>query len=220
MLSCQNLKCHRPVWNVGPSTVQDISLQFPSGNFHLLCGPDGCGKGLLLHLLGLLEEPDSGTIAIDGHSIHQLAQDERNQLRNRHFGFLFSMPCLLPSFTVAENVAMPLFRYQTIEASAACQTTREILALLDILTIEDESVFELSSELKFRTALARALVHRPKYLLAVSVPHAEILAPLARDAMTYLGITVIWAGDEPSLEQYADRIIAMDSGLVRKDYRP
>lgn len=217
-LRCDSLSCMRDQWNeLAPSQVEDVSASFAAGEFCGFCGPDGSGKGLLLNLLGLLEPPDSGTIAVNGILAGSLAAEEAQQLRNETFGFIFNHPCLLPSFSVAENVAMPLFRICGGDAREARDRTIEVLEFCGIASLETTLAGRLDSEDRTRVALARALVHQPGILVAISPRENDTLLALGRRAADERGLCVLWAGPEEGLARHAHRILHLDRGRIARD---
>jgi len=216
-IECRQLTCHRAEWNPGPSSVHDLSLQFEAGLIHGLCGDDGCGKGLLLHLLSLMETPDTGEITLAGQPTPALDDPARDDFRNTLFGFLFPSPCLLLSFTVAENVAMPLFRFSELDAAGARARTREILRFMEIDDLECASVLKLNHRLRQRVALARALAHDPKILIAVSPSESAELFPFVKRICDESGLTVLWAGSAEELDDNCDRVISLEAGRVIDD---
>ncbi len=217
-LTCKSLTCVRPHWNERTSSqVHNITTTFAPGTLTGFHGPDGCGKGLLLNILGLLEPPDSGQIHLQEHAALGLPADEARQLRNEAFGFLFDQPCLLPSFSVAENVAMPLFRICGGDAPAARLRTMEVLDFCGIASHECTLVGRLDPFDQRRACLARALVHRPGILIAISPRGAAGLLPLLRHATRQTGLCVLWAGEKEELAPHADRLIAMREGQITED---
>lgn len=213
VLSCENLTCHRPSWNgAGPSRIVDVSASFAPGGLYGFCGPDGCGKGLLLNVLGLLEPPDSGCIRVAGRPLPAAGNDEFCQLRNEVFGFLFDHSFLLPSFSVAENVAMPLFRICGGDARAARARTLEMLEFCGITAHESTLAGRLDHATQRRAALARALVHQPAILVALSSHDGGDMVALARRAAREMPLCVLWAGEETALSRHADHLTFMRDG--------
>ncbi len=211
-ITCENLTCERSNWNQsGPGRVHDFSGTFESGEFIGFCGQDGCGKGLLLNLIGLLEKPDSGRLVLLGHDTAEFSGEDVSTFRNEACGFLFGHPYLLPSFTVAENVAMPLFRICGGGAAEARERTREMLAFAGIAGFETPRAGKLDPALRWRAAFARALVHDPRILVAISPPDPDLL-PLAKHAAEKFHLTVLWAGERNAVSAHADRIIEMRDG--------
>lgn len=215
-ITCEGLTCLRPDWNnAGPGRVLDFSASFECGEFVGFCGEDGSGKGLLLNVVGLLEKPDSGRLVLLGHDAAEFSEEDTATFRNEACGFLFGHPYLLPSFTVAENVAMPLFRICGGGAAEARERTREVLEFAGIGDLETARTGKLAPGLRWRAALARALVHDPRVLIAISAPAPDLL-PLAKLAAAKYHLTVLWAGDRESVAPYADRIIEMRDGRARR----
>jgi len=211
---CENLSCERPGWSAsGPGRVDGFSGEFLPGEFVGFCGEDGCGKGLLLNVIGLLEKADSGRLVLLGHEAGDFSDDDAATFRNEACGFLFGHPYLLPSFTVAENVAMPLFRICGGEAREARDRTRLVLEFAGIGALETARAGMLEPALRWRAAFARALVHEPQVLIAISPPDPDLLA-LARLAADRFGLTVLWAGARDAVSGFADRIIQMQGGRV------
>lgn len=211
-IECGNLCCLRPADQPGgPGAVRDFSAEFAPGEFVGLCGPDGCGKGLLLNVIGLIEKAGSGRLNLFGHDVAGFSPDEATEFRNEACGFLFGHPYLLPSFTVAENLAMPLFRICGGEAASARERTLEVLGFAGAAGVETLLAGRLGPELRWRAAFARALIHSPRVLIAISPPATDLL-PLARQAADQSGLTVLWAGARDALRPFADRIIEMREG--------
>lgn len=215
LLHCRELQCMRPLWREGASHVRGVSAEFMAGRFHAICGSAGCGKNLLLHLLGLLQQPDAGEVWVNEENATVLSAAERDSLRLRTFGFLFPACALLPSLSVLENIAFPVVKAGgTTEAEQAEQT----LSALQFCSLEDEAekpVSQLTPERQAVVAFARAMIHRPPLLLAESPSAEEILVPLARRAVDELGLTVIWGArdDGPALKT-SDRQLRMVDGRM------
>lgn len=209
---CENLTCERSDWNnAGPARVRDFSGEFETGEFVGFFGADGSGKGLLLNVIGLLEKADSGRIVLLGHDAAEFSGEDVSTFRNEACGFLFGHPYLLPSFTVAENVAMPLFRICGGGAAEARDRTREVLEFAGIRNFETARAGKLDPVLRWRAAFARALVHDPRVLIAISPPDPDLL-PLAKMAAKQFHLTVLWAGELGTIAPYADRLIEMRGG--------
>lgn len=215
ILSCDTLSCRRENWNdSGLSRVESITAEFQAGRFYGVCGEQGSGKGLLLNVLGLLEPPDSGSLLVDGDSALHMPQEDAMQLRNEAFGFVFDHSCLLPSFSLAENVAMPLFRICGGDAREARQRTLAALEFCGIENHEATLAGRLSADHRMRAALARALVHEPSILIAISPQGGDSILELGRRVAHELGLCVLWAGMESDLSRHADQLITMKAGRI------
>jgi len=165
LIEAHSVSCRRPLGRSNESEIQSLSLSIWAREQVLLCGPPGSGRSLLLHLLGLLESPDSGSIRFDGEPVPAADQSSRSALRNRNFGFVFAAPYLLPDFSVAENVAMPLFK---VAGAAPAQADATVQALLEEVGLEGIAAVpahQVEPSAQFRVALARALALEPRVLV-------------------------------------------------------
>ena len=215
LLRCRNLQCMRPLWREGASHVRGVNTEFEAGRFYAICGSEGCGKNLLLHLLGLLEQPDAGEVCVGGTNATILPAGERDVLRLRKFGFLFPTCALLPSLTVLENIAFPVLK---AGGATEAEQAERTLAALRFCALEEEAEQPAASLAPGRQAVAafaRAIIHRPPLLLAESPAAEEILVPLARRAVDELRLTVIWGArhDGPAMNA-ADCTLHMSEGCI------
>lgn len=217
-IECENLTCSRARWNgQGAVAVRDISMQIERGEFVGFSGPNGSGKGLLLNLIGLLERPDSGILRLGGEDTSDFAEEDAAEFRNEACGYLFGHPYLLPSFSIAENVAMPLFRIRGGDAVAARQRTLEVLRFSGVENFETALAGSADHAVRWRSAFARALVHEPGILIAISPPCGSELLPLACRAARQLGTTILWSGERDELAPVSDRIIEVRAGRLFVD---
>ncbi len=194
--------------------MHEITADFAEARLHAIAGPPRSGKTLLLHLLGLLDEPDFGRIELFGETVSPAPDEIRREIRNASFGFVFANPCLLPAFSVAENVAMPLFRISSADELIAHRRVCELLDLLDLGAHANAPATSLDLDGQFLVALARALVHRPRVLFLVEPARpAPLLAPVRR-LVDDSGITVLWGGVPGAWCDQADTLTRLDTGGV------
>ena len=215
ILSCQDLFCQRTNWNeCDQACIREVTLSFSSGTFYEFSGPDYPGRDLLMNNLGLLEPWDSGTIWLNGRNLWETSENDLRRLRNETFGFVFDHPCLLPSFSVAENVAMPLFRICRADADAARERTHDVLEFCGIPELQNQLASRLASSAQHRAALARALVHRPRILVGICPSAASDLHALAWRVAEELGLCVLWARQDGSASGKAQRTVRVCGGQV------
>jgi ABC-type lipoprotein export system ATPase subunit len=225
ILAAERLTCAKTLARE-PSRVRNISVAFEARTFSLLHGPAGCGKNLLLRLLGLLEIPDAGDVLLHGAPTRLATNTERAMLRSRHYGFLFAQPFLLPSFSPLENVAMPLFKISAVSADEARPRLDAALAFAGAADLAWTPVDELSLLDQQRIALARALVNRPDILIAENVDAGlgggELLqiGDLFRRAPAEFGATVLATASGAALAPLAGRVIEIAGGEIRSDSQP
>jgi lipoprotein-releasing system ATP-binding protein len=174
--------------------LNTVSLQFQRGDAAAVMGPSGCGKSTLLYVLGALDAPDSGTIALDGVNPFSLSERETAKFRNRKVGFVFQDHCLLPQCTVLENVLTPTLVSE--EKADYIARARALLEKVGLSARLDHLPSELSGGEKQRVAIARALICEPVLLLcdeptgnldrASAEQVAQILLDLQREQKTIL----------------------------------
>jgi lipoprotein-releasing system ATP-binding protein len=155
----------------GPLTVlEDVSFSLEPGDAAAIMGPSGSGKSSLLYVLGALDPPTSGTIALDGRNPFQLDRNALAAFRNDQIGFVFQDHCLLPQLSVLENVLIPTFvgagvNGQARSKHAAEEYARELIAQVGLADRADHRPAALSGGERQRAALARALIRKPRLLL-------------------------------------------------------
>src|SRR4029077_3325974 len=215
----------RKVYGRGDTEVcalGNVSLDVPSGQLVAVVGPSGSGKSTLLHLLGGLDQPTSGEIAIGGTPISGMSDDEITIFRRRKIGFVFQFFNLLPTLTAEENVALPLLLdgrgWRTIRAS--------VEAVLDQVGLgrrRRHRPDELSGGEMQRVAIARALVIEPLLILAdeptgsLDSRTGEQSLVLIHDANRTRGATVLMVTHDARAASYGARTVTMQDGAIVQD---
>lgn len=145
--------------------LTDIDLTIQQGEFVGIMGPSGSGKTTLLNIIATIDEPTTGEVIINGNNPHLLKKDELAKFRRRELGFVFQDFNLLHTLTVEENIVLPL----TLDGSKVTEMKQKAHAIADKLGITEimkKRTFEISGGQAQRTAVARAMIHSPKLLLA------------------------------------------------------
>ena len=185
MLEAKNLTKEYPTPRGPLPIISDISLKLSRGDAVSIMGPSGSGKSTLLYIIGALEPPTSGTVALDGRNPFELNERELAAFRNKEIGFIFQDHCLLPQCSVLENVLTP-----TLVAESNGDFTERAKALLSQVGLGERLEHrpaELSGGEKQRVALARALIRNPLLLLCdeptgnLDHASAEVVASLLLD---------------------------------------
>lgn len=209
----------------GAQIAIDIpALTIERGTVTMLSGATGCGKNLLLRVLGLLENPDAGEVWFEGQPTSKLSDESRTELRSKRCGFVFASPFLLPGFSVIENIAMPLFKVCELEPAQARERADEVLnftGLQDIATGSPSTV-----EQEHRVALARALAGSPAVVfvedLDTLMPAKELgtFRELLHAAAERFGVAVVCSAAEVCEPRPGDRRVGLAKGRLATELMP
>jgi ABC-type lipoprotein export system ATPase subunit len=203
--------------------VDGVSLIVPQGQFVALLGSSGSGKSSVLNLLAGLDRPTSGSVIVQEKNLAQLSREELARYRLHTVGMVFQSFNLIPNMTLAENVELPM-RFAEVERAKRDSMAREALARVGLQTRVNHRPSELSGGEQQRAALARALINRPKLLLADeptgnldSRTGTEIMN-MVREFNQQLGMTVVMVTHERALaERYAQRLVFLADGKLVGD---
>jgi putative ABC transport system ATP-binding protein len=200
--------------------VDDVSLTVPTGEFLALLGSSGSGKSTLLNLMAGLDRPTTGSIVAAGRNLAELSSLELARYRRETVGMVFQSFNLLPRMTLEENVELPL-RLAEVERNDRAARVREALEHVRLTKRMGHRPSELSGGEQQRTAIARALVNRPKILLAdeptgnLDSATGEVILTLLREIQSNLGMTIVMVTHErPLAERFADRLATMGDGKL------
>jgi ABC-type lipoprotein export system ATPase subunit len=200
--------------------VNDVSLTVPDGEFLALLGSSGSGKSTLLNLIAGLDRPSSGAVVAHGKNLSKMSSLELARYRRQTVGMVFQSFNLLPRMTLEENVELPL-RLAEVDRSERATRVREALQRVGLEKRIGHRPSELSGGEQQRTAIARALVNRPKILLAdeptgnLDSATGESILTLLREIQKNPGMTVVMVTHERTLAQrFADRLAVMGDGKL------
>ena len=200
--------------------VDGISLRVAIGEFAALLGSSGSGKSTLMNLLGGLDRPSSGSVVVEGRDLSLLSSQELAKYRRYTVGMVFQSFNLVPTMTLYENVELPL-RFAEVERHERESRVQEALKQVGLAARLSHRPSELSGGEQQRGALARALVNRPKILLAdeptgnLDSRTGEEIMNVIRDLNQRLGMTVVLVTHErPLAERFASRLIFLADGKL------
>ena len=199
--------------------LKGIDLDIVPGEVVSIVGPSGAGKTTLLQIIGSLDRPDTGSVKYDNSDIFSLKEAQLARFRNKNIGFVFQFHQLLPEFTLLENVAMPAL-IGGIKRSEAYDRARELINYLGLKDRESHRPAELSGGERQRAAVARALVNRPKVVLAdepsgsLDSKNRQELHKLFFDLRRDMNQTFVIVTHDESLAADCDCIIKMRDGQI------
>lgn len=202
--------------------LKGIDLEINKGEIVSIVGPSGAGKTTLLQIMGTLDEPDAGTVEIDGTVASRMKEKELSAFRNKNIGFVFQFHQLLPEFTALENVMIPAF-IAGVSSKEAAERAVEILNFMGLAERASHKPNELSGGEKQRVAVARALINRPAVILAdepsgsLDTRNKEELHQLFFELRTQLEQTFVIVTHDEGLSKITDRTIHMLDGTIKKD---
>jgi putative ABC transport system ATP-binding protein len=201
---------------VETTALDNINLDIEKGELVSVMGPSGCGKSTLLNLMGLLDEPSSGTVALDGKSIGRYGDRELARLRNERVGFIFQQFHLVSDLSVMDNVEIPLL-YRRMSNK---ERRKASLAALDRVGLGSRTRHfptQLSGGQQQRVAIARAIVGRPGLLLA-DEPTGNLYSQMGDEIMGILedlnaeGTTIVMVTHDPHLAERTHRTVRLFDG--------
>ncbi|WP_394679414.1 ABC transporter ATP-binding protein [uncultured Exiguobacterium sp.] len=201
--------------------LQDIEVTLEAGDFISIIGPSGSGKSTLLSLIGTLDRPTSGELHYDGKPINKLNSKELSDFRFENIGFIFQQFHLIPTLTALENVMAPLFGRKVPYDKK--ERAEQLLAQVGLADKAGSLPSQLSGGQQQRVAVARALVHEPKWLLAdeptgnLDTDTGEIIFNLLRSLNEEKGCGVLFVTHDPALAERANRTIEMRDGVIIED---
>jgi ABC-type lipoprotein export system ATPase subunit len=205
----------------GVCVLREIALRVEDGRSIVIVGPSGSGKSTLLNIIGALDRPTSGEVLFDGRDLTILNETELARIRNREIGFVFQLHHLLPQCTVLENVLVPTLAHK--DSSSKKDAQERAINLLQRVGLEDHLLHrpgELSGGQRQRVAVVRALINRPKLLLAdeptgsldadASKNIAELLVELNRSEK----VTLIMVTHSLELAEYIGQGDRLEAGSI------
>ena len=201
--------------------LKGIDLEINKGEIVSIVGPSGAGKTTLLQIMGTLDEPDAGTVQIDGTVVSRMKEKELSAFRNKNIGFVFQFHQLLPEFTALENVMIPAL-IAGVSSKEANDRATKILDFMGLVDRASHKPNELSGGEKQRVAVARALINDPAVILAdepsgsLDTHNKEDLHQLFFDLRDRLGQTFVIVTHDEGLAKITDRTVHMVDGMNKK----
>ena len=218
MIKTENLQKIFKTEEVETWALNDVSLEIKEGEFVAIMGPSGCGKSTLLNILGLLDNPSSGTYQLNGVEVSQMTESQRTDLRKGVIGFVFQSFNLIDELNVYENIELPLL-YMGVPAAERKRRVEEVMDRMAIAHRVKHFPQQLSGGQQQRVAIARAVVANPKIILA-DEPTGNLDSKNGREVMDLLtqlnkeGTTIVMVTHSQHDAGYASRTINLFDGQV------
>jgi putative ABC transport system ATP-binding protein len=217
MISLKSVEKLYRTESVETVALSGINLEVRAGEFISIMGPSGCGKSTLLNLMGLLDVPSSGKIAIDGEEVASYADKHLARLRNQSIGFIFQSFHLVPDLSVLDNVQIPLL-YRKMSGGARRDAARRALERVGLGARLNHFPSQLSGGQQQRVAVARAVVGNPRVLLA-DEPTGNLDSQMGDEIMGILKdlhkgekTTIVMVTHDERLAQGTERIVRLFDG--------
>ena len=221
MIQLKNIEKHyskglRKSW-----VLKDVSLNIEAGEFVTIMGPSGAGKSTLLNIIGMLDDPSTGEYFFIDEPVHQLREKRRQEIHKQYMGFVFQAYHLIDDLTVYENIETPLL-YRGVKGKDRKSIVANILDRFNIVAKKDLFPDQLSGGQQQLVGVARAVVSRPKLLLA-DEPTGNLHSKQGAEIMDLFkelheeGVTIIQVTHSEKNAQYGTRIVELEDGFVRTD---
>ncbi len=204
--------------------LDNVSIDIEEGEFTAIIGPSGSGKTTLLHLIGGLDEPDSGSVMLSGANIAEMSGNELSDFRRDHIGFIFQAYNLIPVLSAEENIEY-IMLLQGISPAERKERVREMLALVGLDGLGERRPSHLSGGQQQRVAVARAMASNPDIILA-DEPTANLdsktgiaLLDVMRELNQTRNMTFVFSTHDEKIMERATRLIHLRDGKVEQDER-
>lgn len=223
MIAIENLQKIYRMGNVEVRALDGVTLDIAKGEFLEIMGASGSGKTTLLHMLGLLDVPTSGGIAIDGTDVSLLNDHEKIMFRLYKLGYVFQDHALVPDLTVMENVSLPAMLRRDRTEMQNHDACIDILTRIGMLDRQDHLPRELSGGQQQRVSIARAIVNKPDILFAdepcanLDTENSRMVLDLFKEINEEMQQTIVMVSHEDWHKEYFDRIIRLQDGKVISD---
>ena len=202
--------------------LNHVSFSVEEGEFVTILGPSGSGESTLLHLLGGVDKPTSGKVYIGGQSIYEMKERELTAFRSREIGQIYQFYNLIPVLNVEENICLPML---LDHRQAERKDLDELLDLLGLTERVNHLPSELSGGQQQRVAIGRALISKPKLILAdeptgnLDQKNSREIIKLFRELNEKYGQTILLITHDEKIAEHAERILVIEDGRIVKDSR-
>jgi lipoprotein-releasing system ATP-binding protein len=219
-LSCEGLERYLGEGEERVHALRGVSLNIETGSIHAVVGPSGCGKSTLLYVLGLLDAPDAGQVAIESEPVLHLSDDELAEKRNKFIGFIFQFHFLMEDFTAQENVMIPMRKLGQLSDANMRERASGLLEAVGLGDKLRRPSRHLSGGEQQRVAIARSLANDPRVILAdeptgnLDTANSDRAFELLRNLVHERGKALLLATHNPAIAEACDWIHEMKDGRI------
>lgn len=218
MIKTKNLNKIYTTEEIETTALNNVNLEVKKGEYVAIMGPSGCGKSTLLNVLGMIDKASAGEYHFLGEEVSKYSERQRANLRKSNIGFVFQSFNLIDELTVFENVELPLL-YLNYSASERKKRVNEVLEQIEIIARKNHFPQQLSGGQQQRVAVARAVIAKPKLILAdeptgnLDSAHGEEVMKLLGD-LHETGTTIVMVTHSPAYAEYGHRTIHLFDGHI------
>ena len=218
MIKTKNLKKIYTTEEIETTALNNVNLEVKKGEYVAIMGPSGCGKSTLLNVLGMIDKASAGEYHFLGEEVAKYSERQRANLRKSNIGFVFQSFNLIDELTVFENVELPLL-YLNYSASERKKRVNEVLEQIEIIARKNHFPQQLSGGQQQRVAVARAVIAKPKLILA-DEPTGNLDSAHGEEVMKLLGelhetgTTIVMVTHSPAYAEYGHRTIHLFDGHI------
>lgn len=204
------------------TALDNVDLEIKTGKLYVIMGHSGSGKSTLIQILGLLDNLTDGLLYINGQEVSDYSENDKADIRKNEIGFVFQSFYLNPKLTAIENVMLPMYINNSIDSKDRRKNALKLLAKFGLENRINHYPKELSGGEQQRIAIARALANNPNFILAdeptgnLDVKNEEIVYNTLRD-LADSGKAVVVVSHNENIKKYADEVLIMEYGKLRKE---
>jgi lipoprotein-releasing system ATP-binding protein len=219
-LSCRDIERYLGEDESRVHALRGVSLDIAPGTVHAVVGPSGCGKSTLLYILGLLDQPDYGSVMLNSEPASHLSDEELSRRRNESIGFIFQFHFLMEDFTAQENVMIPMRRLGQLPEAAMRERAAELLDAVGLSDKLERPSRHLSGGEQQRVAIARALANDPRLILAdeptgnLDTQNSQRAFELLRSIVQQKQMALLLVTHNPAIAESCDWIHEMKDGRI------
>jgi lipoprotein-releasing system ATP-binding protein len=219
-LSCEGIERYLGEEEERVHALRGVSLEVQAGSVHAVVGPSGCGKSTLLYVLGLLDSPDAGQVAIESEPVSHLSDNELARRRNKFIGFIFQFHFLMEDFTAQENVMIPMRKLGQLSDAQMRERAADLLEAVGLGDKLRRPSRHLSGGEQQRVAIARALANNPRVILAdeptgnLDTANSDRAFELLQNIVQQGGNALLLATHNPIVAEACDWIHEMKDGRI------